>query len=96
MNIFNFPKESTTSTKLPAKYCLPVQTFQKDLATKAWLNYDTKTPEKQPDHLVMLKNMHNNITNTMFDGTQGTVPGESFMQQRMLKNLKAEIDKMCE
>ena len=45
---------------------------------------------------VMLKDMHNNIVNTALDGTQGVVPGESFMQQQLLKDLKDKIDQFCE
>jgi hypothetical protein len=85
---------SKINVKLPAQYCAPVPTPQKDLATKAWFNYDVSKP--QPASLVMLKSMHNSITNNALDGTVGVAPGESFVQQKMLKDLKTKIDDFCD
>jgi hypothetical protein len=84
-----------SQAKLPAKYCAPVKTPLKDIAFGA-PPYQYDVSGKQPASLVMLKAMHNSTLSSALDGTQGVVPGESFTQQKILKDLKASIDKFCE
>ena len=84
-----------SQSKLPAKYCAPVKTPLKDIAWGA-PPYQYDVSGKQPVDLVMLKAMHNSTLSSALDGTQGVVPGESFTQQQLLKNLKSSIDKFCE
>ena len=92
MNIYTPPAQAL---KLPSKYCIAVKTPQKDLPYLAPYQYDIKNPQNQPTQLQILKGMHNHIANSVLDGTQGVVPGESFIQQKMLNDLKTEIDKFC-
>ena len=82
-------------SKLPAKYCAPVKTPIKDIAWGA-PPYQYDVSGEQPASLVMLKAMHNSTLSSALDGTQGVVLGESFTQQKTLKDLKASIDKFCE
>lgn len=86
---------TSSQAKLPAKYCAPVKTPLKDFA---WGTppYQYDVSGKQPVDLVMLKAMHISTLSSALDGTQGVVPGESFTQQQILKDLKTSIDKFCE
>jgi len=98
-NFYKGTAEFATSTPsqsgLPAKYCAPVKTPLRDIA-RGIPPYQYDVSGKQPVDLVMLKAMHNTILSSVLDGTQGVIPGESFIQQQLLKDLTASIDKFCE
>ena len=89
------PDAKLPDAKLPVKYCTPIKTPLKDIVWGA-PPYQYDVTGKQPVELATLKAMHNSTLSSALDGTQGVVPGESFTQQQLLKNLKFSIDKFCE
>lgn len=80
---------------LPPSYCEWKKTPAKDLMYNPPFAYDINNPVDQPADLLLLKGIHNNIMSDAFDGTQGVVPGESFTQKKVLKDLEEKINSYC-
>ncbi len=76
--------------------CMQIQTPSSKIFTNAPYMYDIMTPKNQPESLVTLKTMHNNISSEIFDGTIGIRnPIETIAQNTALKTLEKSIESHC-